>query len=253
MPIISNYDPLIGNGGGTISGGSFNNAPYPYCFVRFIPIPVNEKFLLIPAKPESREIDIQFNQPVELYFGFEEIPFKLLPSTEKYKDNQLGVNLSVKTEELNCQCLLVIRSERVIDYITSVPTPSPTPIPQNWAIIAPDNLSVFIDPSKFQGEIQQISLIIPNYLDIPNYQFFEFLNAIDLNNPDSIYSGGGKSLQRWENGGTMPDYPIGINDYIIELYSNASKIKFYISNSENSLDLKILYINFETNTFTLGI
>lgn len=122
MPIINSYfsnsiTATPNTGGGTIEGGNFNNAPYPYSLTTFIELPANEKYLLIPKRSESREVTLSFSTPVELFFGNDEIPFKTLSVLEKFRDNQLGVNLWVKALEANCQCLVVVRSMNPIDYI----------------------------------------------------------------------------------------------------------------------------------------
>lgn len=261
MPILNNYDPAIGSGG-TVTGGSFNNAPYPFSLTTFVPIPLNDKFLLIPARQESREINLSFSKPVDLYYGTDDTPFKYLSTIEAYKDTQLGVDLWVKCLESDCQCLIVIRSEKAIDYIgtvTPTPTPSPTPPPpQPWAIIAPDQMSVFIDSSKFPNSATTVecSVIVPDYQSIPDYQYWDFI-SIDPE-PDSNWD---NNIDVWEatydeNGdyaGKVPKYPQFVNEAIFTIGNDVVSIIFNLANEYDFIQIKILSFDLSTNTFTLGV
>ena len=244
-PIINNYDPAIGSGG-TVTGGSFNNAPYPFSLTAFVPIPPNEKFLLIPAKQESREINLSFSKPVDLYYGTDDTPFKYLSTIEAYKDTQLGVDLWVNCSESDCQCLIVIRSEKIIDYIGTVtpsPTPTPTPSPQPWAIIAPDQMSVFIDSSKFpSGDSVNASAVIPDSSNIGSW--FNSVVAEKISNGSSSY----------DYYGLYGSFPVTLSDFPFNINSSVSTVKFFLLESEAPrFYIKVLNFDSATNLFTLGV
>lgn len=115
MPIINSYS-VIGTGGGT--GGTSNSEPYPFSIVTIISIPANEKFLLVPGKEHPREITLGFTEPIDLYFGNDEVSFKSISVGERFRDTQLGVDLWVKSS-VTCEALVIIRSTEIINYIGS--------------------------------------------------------------------------------------------------------------------------------------
>lgn len=117
MPIINSYSAIVSGSGGSNINSVSSEQPYTYSFTGFVTIPANEKFLLIPGKQHARELVLSFSsESVELYFGGNNIPFETLNILEKYRDNQLGVDLWVKSA-VECRCLVVIRSVEKIDYI----------------------------------------------------------------------------------------------------------------------------------------
>lgn len=250
MPIINSYNASISSSG-IIEGGTVNNSPFPYALTTFVSIPINEKFLLIPARQESREVDLSFSKPVDLYFSDNTIPFKSLSVLEKYKDNQLGVDLFVKTKELNCECLIIIRSMKVID-ITPTPTPSPTPTPTptpepvpQWGIISPDKLLILIDSSKYPNSITElnVNIIVPNPLSILYFDSWTLLSSYV---PNGEYYD-----NEWELYGNTTDYPTIENAYTVTLLSGATTLEINAGNEYNSETLKIKEINFTTNTISV--
>lgn len=238
MPIINSYSTTT-SGVGSSSGVS-SEQPYTYSFTGFITIPANEKFLLIPGKDHAREIVFfSSNELLELYFGNNEIPFESLKSLEKYRDNQLGVDLWVKSEN-ECQCLVTIRSVQEIDYMNGNDS-------QNNLVTLLSDTDFFIDVTQLTSPID-FKAYIENPSSIPNNTSWGYFE---------VYITGAGSIQiPIANNGEICNFPSVEIPFMFE-YSETSTSGYFqllIDTGEGTIAYKLKIISFIelTKTFVLG-